>query len=78
VGQADFGEPVDWTAEPIQPGDLVFTRGDTPEIDLGHVGIALGDEWWVSAPRPGGSVHVVPLPRTAVQRVRRLLPSASP
>lgn len=74
VAQADEGRAVDWPNEPIRPGDLVFTRGDTPTIDLGHVGIAVDGTRWISAPRPGRRVHQVPIPVHAIQRVRRLLP----
>jgi peptidoglycan DL-endopeptidase CwlO len=73
VSQAEAGRAVDWRQEAIRPGDLVFTRGDSPAIDLGHVGIALDGTTWISAPRPGGHVHVVPMPTAAIQRVRRLV-----
>jgi cell wall-associated NlpC family hydrolase len=74
VSQAQRGQPVDWRHQPIRAGDLVFTRGDTPVIDLGHVGLAISSSEWVVASRPGTSVRVAPIPRGAIQRVRRLLP----
>jgi peptidoglycan DL-endopeptidase CwlO len=74
VSQAQWGQAVDWRHQPIRAGDLVFTRGDTPVIDLGHVGLAISSTEWVVASRPGTSVRVAPIPRAAIQRVRRLLP----
>jgi cell wall-associated NlpC family hydrolase len=74
VSQAQRGYPVDWRHEPIRVGDLVFTRGDTPVIDLGHVGLAISATEWVVASRPGTAVRVAPIPGGAIQRVRRLLP----
>jgi cell wall-associated NlpC family hydrolase len=74
VTQAQHGGAVDWTREPLRPGDLIFTRGDTPVIDLGHVGLAISPNEWVVASRPGTPVRVSPIPRAAIQRVRRLLP----
>ena len=53
VTQAQRGRAVDWHREPIEPGDLVFTRGDNPIIDLGHVGLAISATEWVVAARPG-------------------------
>jgi cell wall-associated NlpC family hydrolase len=72
VAQAQLGRAVDWRHEPIEPGDLVFTRGDNPVIDLGHVGLAVSGTEWVVASRPGAPVRVVPLP-SGIQRVRRIL-----
>jgi peptidoglycan DL-endopeptidase CwlO len=72
VAQAQRGRAVDWRHEPIEPGDLVFTRGDNPVIDLGHVGLAVSGTEWVVASRPGAPVRVAPLP-SAIQRVRRIL-----
>ena len=72
VTQAGRGRAVDWRHEPIEPGDLVFTRGDNPVIDLGHVGLAVSATEWVVAARPGVPVRVEPLPR-GIQRVRRMI-----
>jgi cell wall-associated NlpC family hydrolase len=74
VSQAQRGEAVDWRRQPIRAGDLVFMRGDNPVIDLGHVGLAISPTEWVVASRPGTPVRVAPIPRAAIQRVRRLLP----
>jgi cell wall-associated NlpC family hydrolase len=72
VAQAQRGRAVDWRHEPIEPGDLVFTRGDNPVIDLGHVGLAVSETEWVVASRPGAPVRVAALP-SGIQRVRRIL-----
>ncbi len=71
VTQADRGRAIDWRTEPIRAGDLVFVRGDTPVIDLGHVGLAVSATEWVVASRPGVPVRVTRIP-TAIQRVRRV------
>ena len=73
VTQASRGRSVDWRAEPIEPGDLVFIRGDTPVIDLGHVGLAISATEWIVASRPGQLVHIGPIPMAAIQRVRRMV-----
>ena len=73
VTQASRGRAVDWRAEPIQAGDLVFMRGDTPVIDLGHVGLAISATEWIVASRPGQPVHIAPIPVAAIQRVRRMV-----
>jgi cell wall-associated NlpC family hydrolase len=73
VTQAQQGSAVDWRREPIRPGDLVFTRGDTPVIDLGHVGIAVSATEWIVASRPGQPVGIGPLPVRSIQRVRRMV-----
>jgi cell wall-associated NlpC family hydrolase len=75
VTQASRGRAVDWRAEPIQPGDLVFVRGDTPVIDLGHVGLAVSPTEWIVASRPGQPVRIAPIPIAAIQRVRRMVDS---
>jgi cell wall-associated NlpC family hydrolase len=74
VSQAQRGAAVDWRRQPIRAGDLVFMRGDNPVIDLGHVGLAISATEWVVASRPGTPVRIAPIPRAAIQRVRRLLP----
>jgi cell wall-associated NlpC family hydrolase len=73
VTQAGLGRAVDWRTEAIQPGDLVFTRGDTPVIDLGHVGLAVSGTKWIVASRPGVPVRVAPIPVLSIQRVRRMV-----
>lgn len=48
------GEPV--TKNELQPGDLVFFN--TMRRTFSHVGIYLGDNLFVHAPRTGGSIRV--------------------
>ncbi len=70
---ARLGTPVDWRAESISAGDLVFTSavGD-PEL-ITHVGIALDSRRWVHAVGLGRTVSIGTLPSTdrimAVQRI---------
>jgi cell wall-associated NlpC family hydrolase len=73
VTQASRGRAVDSRTEPIQPGDLVFMRGDTPVIDLGHVGMAVSETEWIVASRPGQPVHTGAIPIRSIQRVRRIV-----
>jgi cell wall-associated NlpC family hydrolase len=71
--QARHGRSVDWRRRPIRPGDMVFTRGGDPVVDLGHVGVAVSATAWVSAPHAGAVVHRTAIPFGAVQEVRRLV-----
>ncbi len=48
-------------------------RGDTPVVDLGHVGLAVSATEWIVAPRPGQAVQLAAIPLTRVQRVRRMV-----
>jgi cell wall-associated NlpC family hydrolase len=73
VTQASMGRAVDWRNEEIRPGDLVFVRGDTPVIDLGHVGLAISSTEWIVAPRTGQVVQIAPIPVRRIQRVRRMV-----
>jgi cell wall-associated NlpC family hydrolase len=73
VLQARSGRHVDWRREGVRPGDLVFMRGGDPVVDLGHVGIALSGDEWVTAPHRGAVVHRAPIPFGAIEEVRRLL-----
>ncbi|HKA04563.1 MAG TPA: NlpC/P60 family protein [Acidimicrobiales bacterium] len=73
VTQAGLGRAVDWRTEPVQSGDLVFTRGDTPVVDLGHVGLAISGTEWIVASRPGVPVRIAPIPVGGIQRVRRMV-----
>ncbi|MEO5724844.1 MAG: LysM peptidoglycan-binding domain-containing protein, partial [Ilumatobacteraceae bacterium] len=74
--QSTYGTAVDWTTEPIRPGDLVFTYGSgTPGI-ISHVGIATSDTHWIQATRPGSFVVSTWLPASnKIVAVRRLIPT---
>jgi len=51
--QSRMGRPV--SASRLQAGDLVFYNTERP---FSHVGIYLGDNRFIHAPRPGASVRV--------------------
>ncbi len=64
--------------EELKPGDLVFFR--TMRRTFSHVGIYIGDDKFVHAPRPGGDVRVDDLRKSYWARrftgARRVDPSA--
>ncbi|MCX7896673.1 MAG: C40 family peptidase [Rhodocyclaceae bacterium] len=70
------GEPVVDPSE-LKPGDLVFFN--TMRRAFSHVGIYLGDGWFVHAPRAGGRVRIESIHETYWSRryngARRLLAS---
>ena len=70
---ARLGTPVDWRAEPIAAGDLVFTSSVGDPAHITHVGIALDSRRWVHAVGVGRtvSIHSLPAPDRimAVQRI---------
>jgi LysM repeat protein len=70
---AKLGSPVDWRAEPIAAGDLVFTSAVGDPAQITHVGIALDSRRWVHAVGFGRtvSIHSLPAPDRimAVQRI---------
>jgi cell wall-associated NlpC family hydrolase len=73
--QATYGKAVDWTAEDIQPGDLVFTaRSGTDPTVISHVGIAVSDSQWIQAAGTASGVKLSSMPSDArILAVRRLL-----
>jgi LysM repeat protein len=70
---AKLGSPVDWRAEPIAAGDLVFTSAVGDPAQITHVGIALDSRRWVHAVGFGRTVSIGSLPAPdrimAVQRI---------
>jgi cell wall-associated NlpC family hydrolase len=70
---AKLGAAVDWRAEPIAAGDLVFTSAVGDPAQITHVGIALDSRRWVHAVGFGRtvSIHSLPAPDRimAVQRI---------
>jgi peptidoglycan endopeptidase LytE len=70
---AKLGSPVDWRAEPIAAGDLVFTSAVGDPAQITHVGIAIDSRRWVHAVGFGRtvSIHSLPAPDRimAVQRI---------
>lgn len=71
--QMSFGTVVDWTAEAIRPGDLVFLETAVGSGVIGHVGIATGPNTWVQAPRTGDVIREGSFTTTRVVGVRRLV-----
>jgi cell wall-associated NlpC family hydrolase len=59
-----LGEKV--PASALMPGDLVFFN--TRKLQFSHVGIYLGDDRFIHAPRPGGEVEIVTLSKTYWQK----------
>ena len=51
--QSTYGTAVDWTTEPIRPGDLVFTFSSASPQEIGHVGIAIDSRRWIQAAGTG-------------------------
>ncbi|MFB0835354.1 C40 family peptidase [Arthrobacter halodurans] len=70
--QARMGAEVDSLAQ-ARPGDLIVTRGG------GHIGIYLGDNRMLHAPRPGENVSIRELFETDadIMTIRRIVPAAS-
>ena len=70
VAQARYGESIDWNAQAIRPGDLVFlaTNGT-----ISHVGIATGPKTWIQSPGTGEVVRAGNIPFQRVVAVRRLV-----
>jgi cell wall-associated NlpC family hydrolase len=74
LAQSKQGRAVDWTVEPIKPGDLVFMYSSRNPNVISHVGIAISPTRWVHAPRPGDVVREGPLPPASrIVAVRRFV-----
>jgi cell wall-associated NlpC family hydrolase len=72
--QSKQGVAVDWTAEAIRPGDLVFTISSSSPNEIGHVGIAIDSRRWIQAAGTGDAVRIGPMPKpTSIRAVRRVL-----
>lgn len=59
-----------------QPGDLLFFDNGTKQPGIDHVGIYLGNDRMVQAPRPGKNVDVVTVP-SGVLAIRRVAPDTT-
>jgi LysM repeat protein len=71
--QSARGMAIDWHAESIRPGDLVFVNRSGTDF-IGHVGIAISSTMWIHAPREGDVVRIGIIPRAdRIQAVRRHL-----
>ncbi|MFZ4586094.1 MAG: NlpC/P60 family protein [Acidimicrobiia bacterium] len=56
-----------------QPGDFLFSRGDVPTRNFGHVAMAIGNGLMVVAPHTGDVVKIVAIDPVRVQAVRRVV-----
>lgn len=56
----------------LRAGDLIFTRGDVPVRDFGHVGIYVGNGVEINAPHTGAVVSLRHVDVSVVQAIRRL------
>lgn len=73
VAQSTMGTAVDWKAESIHPGDLVFTTSSHSPGLIGHLGIAISATQWVQAPRTGDVIRTGPIPVNSIVAVRRFV-----
>ena len=72
--QSKRGTAIDWRAEEIRPGDLVFTFSSSNPTQISHVGIAVSDTQWIEAPFTGADVRITRMPSdTRIQAVRRVV-----
>ena len=72
--QSTRGSAVDWRAEPIKAGDLVFMFTAAKPDVISHVGIAIDAKRWIHAPRGGDVVRIGSLPSAdKIQAVRRFV-----
>lgn len=70
------GQPVDWRAEAIRAGDLVFAFS-TGKNYISHVGVAISSTQWISSSQTGVPVKIGALPGAdRIQVVRRIVPGA--
>ena len=76
LAQSQQGRAVDWTVEPIKPGDLVFMYSTRNPSVISHVGIAISATRWIHSPRPGDVVREGPIPPSdRIVAVRRFVES---
>ena len=73
AAQVHYGAAINWRADGIRAGDLIFHRGSIPVHDYGHVGIAVSATHWIVAPKSGDVVSLRPIPFDRIQAVRRLV-----
>jgi cell wall-associated NlpC family hydrolase len=71
--QAQKGRAIDWRAEPLQAGDLVF-QYSAGKTYISHVGIALTATTWIQAAGTGIPVKIGPVPSDdRIVSVRRII-----
>jgi cell wall-associated NlpC family hydrolase len=71
--QSNRGVAVDWTAEPIRAGDLVFMYTKDQPAVISHVGLAIDANRWIHAPRTGDVVRMGLIPQSKIVAVRRYI-----
>ena len=72
--QSTYGTHIDWTTQPLLPGDLIFQTSTTNPTTISHVGIVIDATHWIDASRPGTPVSIKPTPATTkIAAVRRIL-----
>ena len=72
--QSQYGVAVDWTSQPILPGDLVFMYSSSNPTVIGHVGVAVDSKTWIQSARSGTPVRIGPMPSSErIKAVRRLV-----
>jgi LysM repeat protein len=72
--QSTKGTAVDWTTQPLLPGDLVFQYSTANPTVISHVGIVIDSTHWIQAAGSGTPVRIGPLPSTAkIRAVRRIV-----
>ena len=71
--QVRVGIPVSSVAA-LAPGDLIFTRGDVPVRDFGHVAMYVGDGVEINAPHTGAVVSLRRIEPGRIQAIRRPAP----
>jgi LysM repeat protein len=72
--QSTKGTTVDWRAEDVQPGDLVFQFSSANPTVIGHVGIAIDSTHWIQASGSAFPVKIGPMPSDdKIRAVRRIV-----
>ncbi len=56
----------------LLPGDLIFSRGDVPTRDYGHVAMYIGNGIEINAPHTGAVVSLRPINPQRIQSIRRV------
>lgn len=68
--QVRVGMPV--APSDLRAGDLIFTRGDVPVRDFGHVAMYVGNGIEINAPHTGAVVSLRAIDPQRIQAIRRL------
>lgn len=72
--QSTKGTAVDWTSQPLLPGDLIFMFSTANPTVISHVGIVIDSARWIQAGGSPTSVKIGPLPNAGkIQAVRRIV-----